>query len=311
MIPDIVTVGSMAVDSITTPAGEAPNCLGGAAVHGSIAASMFARVGLVGVVGTDYPQEGWDLLNARNIDISGVQQVSGETFFWKGSYSGDMGEAKSEVTRLNVFADFQPELPQDYRRAKYVFLANIHPSLQLSVLEQVEAPKLTMCDTMNFWISGTKDELTKVLGRVTVAFMNDAEIRQYTGENNVVKAARAVLDLGASAVVVKKGGNGAALYSRNGSSGLSFFSVPAYPMESLTDPTGAGDSFAGGFMGHLAKTDDISEANMRRAIVFGSVMASFNVQDFGVKRVARLTWPEVVERYRQFQGFTRFDDCDA
>jgi sugar/nucleoside kinase (ribokinase family) len=309
--PQVVTVGSMAIDSIRTPAGEAPNCLGGAAVHGSLAASYFAKVGLVGVVGRDYPEDAITMLENRGIDLAGVQRADGETFFWKGYYEYDMGEAHTEETRLNVFADFQPTLPEEYRGAPYVFLANIHPALQLSVLEQVRSPRLTMADTMNFWITGEKDTLIEVVKRVNVFFVNDAEARQLTGEMNLVQAARNILDLGPRAVIIKKGAHGAVMFTKDGDEdgplGMSYFSAPSYPLSALTDPTGAGDSFAGGFIGHIARTDDTSEANMRRAIIHGSVMASFNVEDFSVRRVRRLTLDEIRQRYRRFQGIVHFE----
>lgn len=310
LTPQVVTVGSMAIDSIRTPAGEAPNCLGGAAVHGSLSASFFARVGLVGVVGHDYPADAIAMLESREIDLTGVQHASGKTFFWQGYYEGDMGEAHSEVTDLNVFADFRPELPAPHRKAPFLFLANIHPALQLYVLEQMESPLLTMADTMNFWITGEKDTLTKVIQKVNVMFMNDAELRLYTGIQNVVKAARAILDLGPDAIIVKKGSNGAVMFSESGDAegplGMSFFSAPAYPIPSLTDPTGAGDSFAGGFIGYLAKAGDTSEASMRRGIIYGSVMASFNVEDFSMNRIRRLTWPEIEARFERFERIARF-----
>lgn len=309
--PQVVTVGSMAIDSIRTPAGDAPNCLGGAAVHGSLAASYFTKVGMVGVVGKDYPDEAISMLTGHGIDLSGVQHADGRTFFWKGYYEYDMAEAHSEETQLNVFADFQPELPAAYRKAPYVFLANIHPALQLSVLEQVESPRLTMADTMNFWIGGEKDTLTEVIRRVDILFVNDAEARQYTGAMNLVQAARNILDLGPHAVIIKKGAHGAVMFTKDadedGPLGMSYFSAPSFPLSALTDPTGAGDSFAGGFIGHIARTGDLSEANMRRAIIHGSVMASFNVEDFSVRRVSRLTPPEIRERYRAFQKIVHFE----
>lgn len=311
IIPQVVTVGSMAIDCIRTPYGEAPFCLGGAAVHGSISASFFARVGLVGVVGNDYPPDAIQMLTDRGIDLTGVQHAEGKTFFWRGYYEHDMSEAVTEETLLNVFADFSPDLPKAYRKAPFVFLANIHPALQLRVLEQVESPRLTAADTMNFWITGEKDTLTEVIRRVNVMFMNDAEIRQYTGLANVVQAARAILEMGPDAVIVKKGANGAAMFSTLGDNagplGMSYFSAPAYPLASLMDPTGAGDSFAGGFMGHIAQTNDTSEAGLRRAIIYGTVMASFNVEDFSMNRVRRLTWPEIDTRYGQMKRFVAFD----
>lgn len=309
--PQVVTVGSMAIDSIRTPAGDAPNCLGGAAVHGSLAASFFTQVGMVGVVGRDYPEDAVSMLRERGIDLAGVQHADGETFFWKGYYEYDMGEAHTEETRLNVFADFQPVLPDAYKNAPFVFLANIHPALQLSVLEQVNSPRLTMADTMNFWISGEKDALTEVIKRVNILFVNDAEARQYTGEMNLVQAARAIVDLGPDAVIIKKGAHGAVMFTKDGDEdgplGMSYFSAPSYPLSALTDPTGAGDTFAGGFIGHIARTGDISEENMRRAIIHGSVMASFNVEDFSVRRVRRLTPAEIRDRYRAFQRMVHFE----
>lgn len=300
----------MAIDSIRTPAGEAPNCLGGAAVHGSMSASFFATVGLVGVVGNDYPEDAIQMLTGRGIDLAGVQHADGKTFFWQGYYEGDMSEAHSEVTDLNVFANFRPELPAEYRKAPFVFLANIHPALQLNVLEQVESPRLTAADTMNFWITGERDTLTKVIQRVNVIFMNDAELRQYTGILNLVQAARTVLDLGPDAIIVKKGANGAVMFSKHGDPdgplGMAFFSAPAHLMASLVDPTGAGDSFAGGFIGYLAKAGDTSEAAMRRGIIYGSVMASFNVEDFSMNRIRRLTVPEIEARFERFEKIVRF-----
>lgn len=315
--PRVVTVGSMAIDSIRTPAGSAERVMGGAAVHGSLAASFFAPVGIVGVVGRDYPAQALDLLCARGIDLAGVERAEGETFFWKGYYEYDMSEAHTEETCLNVFADFRPTLPPTYRSAPFVFLANIDPELQLAVLEQVDHPRLTMCDTMNYWISSRLEALREVIRHVNVVFMNDAEIRQFVGavkpgsEMNLVRAAWAVLEMGPRAVIVKKGGHGAVMFApdADGSSpiGMDYFSAPAYPLANLTDPTGAGDSFAGGFIGHLASTGDVSLANMRRAIVYGSVMASFNVEDFSVRRVMRLTWDDIRHRYRAFQRIAHFE----
>jgi sugar/nucleoside kinase (ribokinase family) len=307
----------MAIDSIRTPVGQDEHCLGGAAVHGSMSASFFSKVGLVGVVGDDYPAEAVSMLEERGIDLSGVQHAAGKTFFWKGYYEFDMAEAHTEETCLNVFADFRPELPEHYREAPFVFLANIDPELQLNVLSQVRSPKLTMADTMNFWISSKLDALAEVVKRVDVVFMNDAEIRQFTSAlglssvTNVVKAARQVLDMGPQAVIVKKGSHGAAMFRKdadpNGPLGMSYFVAPAYPLSDYADPTGAGDSFAGGFVGTLARLNSTSDAAMRQAIIYGSVMASFNVEDFSVNRVRRLTMDEIHNRYRDFQRIVKFE----
>lgn len=310
-VPDVVCVGSMAIDSLRSPAGVAENVLGGAAVHGSMAASFFAKVGVVGVIGHDYPQDGLEMLQKHGVDLTGVHHADGKTFRWKGYYDYDLNEAHTEDTQLNVFADFRPELPDSYRKAPYVFLANIQPSLQLLVLDQIESPKLTMADTMNLWIQHEKETLTEVIRRVNVVFMNDAEIRQFTGALNIVHAARKVMDLGPRAVIVKKGEHGAVMFTEDTGEpspiGMDYFSAPAYPLAEVKDPTGAGDSFEGGFIGYLASTGNVSEANMRRAIVYGSVMASFNVEDFSMNRMRRLTREEICERYAAFKRIAFFE----
>lgn len=308
-VPQVVTVGSMAIDDLRTPAGSAPGCLGGAGVHGSLAASFFARVGVVGIVGSDYPPEAISLLESRGMDLSGVVRAEGKTFYWRGHYNDDMSEAITEDTQLNVFEQFQPDLPQAFRKAPYVFLANINPELQLNVLEQMESPRLTLCDSMNLWIDIKKDALTEVLKRVDVVLLNEAEVRMYTGKRDLFTAAEALLELGPRAVIVKKGANGSALFTPNGNGplGMGYFSAPAYPVTSLTDPTGAGDSFAGGFIGWLAGRGETSESAMRTAIVYGTVMASFNVEDFGVRRVSALSRDEIEDRFARMREFTRYD----
>jgi sugar/nucleoside kinase (ribokinase family) len=300
----VLVVGSVALDSVETPSGIAERALGGAATYSSVAASFFSPVRLVGVVGEDFPKEHVAYLISRGIDIRGLQTIpGGKTFHWKGSYEGDMNQANTIATELNVFKDFRPELPEDYRSSPYVFLANIDPDLQLQVLRQMTSLRLAACDTMNFWITGKRDALIEVLKRVNVAFMNDAEIRQLTGETNLARAAAKVHDLGPSHVIVKKGEHGAVMYC----SGTVCFMAASYPLTDIADPTGAGDSFAGGFMGHIARTGDLSEPNLRRAVIYGSTLASFNVQDFSLNRFKRLTVKEIDDRYEEFRRIVHFD----
>jgi sugar/nucleoside kinase (ribokinase family) len=299
----LLIVGSMALDSVRTPVGEVVDALGGAADYSSVAASFFAPVELVGVVGSDFPQEHLDFLSSRKIDLAGVQVVpGGKTFRWSGYYDFDLNMAHTLDTQLNVFAGFSPVLPDQFRSAKYLFLANIDPDLQLDVLGQVDNPKLTMCDTMNFWIEGKRASLIKVLERVDIAVLNDAEARQLTGVLSTVKAAKEIQKIGPTIVIIKKGEHGALLFH-----GGQHFSAPSFPLESIVDPTGAGDTFAGGFMGYIASKDDITEATMRKAVVFGSVMASFNVEDFSLNRMRSLNVKQIAERYRAFKDIAFFD----
>ena len=299
----VLIVGSMALDSVRTPSGEVKDALGGAADYSSVAASFFAPVRLVGVVGDDFPQEHLDFLASRNIDLAGVQAVAGgKTFRWAGYYDFDLNIAHTLDTQLNVFADFQPQLPSSYRQTPYVFLANIDPELQLEVLLQVDQPKLTVCDTMNFWIAGKPDALKEVLKRVDIAFMNEAEARQLTGEMSTIKAAKALQALGPKTVIIKKGEHGALLFH-----GDDHFAAPSYPLEEIADPTGAGDSFAGGFIGYVASQDDISLDTLRKAVVYGSVMASYNVEDFSLNRLRSLTPQDIATRYRAFHQISFFD----
>jgi hypothetical protein len=238
--------------------------------------------------------------------MQGLQTVEGKTFRWSGEYKFDMNVAETLDTQLNVFANFHPHLPDDYRGTRYVFLANIHPSLQLEVLDQVRQPKLVVMDSMNFWIDGSKPELTEVMRRADIVLLNDGEVRQFAGTPNLIRAGRSVLDLGPRAVVIKKGEHGALLISRDDD----VFVAPAFPQQDVRDPTGAGDSFAGGFVGYLASRDDTSPAAIRRAIVHGSAVASFTVEDFSVRRLEQLTSEDVLERYAQFRHLTRFTDED-
>lgn len=305
--PSVLIVGSMALDSVKTPTGEVVDALGGSADYASVAASFFSPVMIVGVVGDDFPAPHLELLASRGIDTAGVQIVQGgKTFRWSGYYDFDLNIAHTTLTALNVFAEFKPILPPVYRAAEFVFLANIDPELQLEVLNQVEKPLLKICDTMNFWITSKPDAVWDVLKRVDVAFLNDAEIRQLTGKSSIVKAAREVQKAGPRTVIVKKGEHGALLFD-----GDDHFSAPGYPLEDITDPTGAGDSFAGGFIGYLASRQDLDRTTFRRAVVYGSVLASFNVEDFSLNRLRTLTGAEIDARYRQFQNITHFEALAA
>ena len=298
----VLVVGSVALDNVKTPFGEVKDALGGAAVYSSIAASYFAPVRLVGVVGSDFPKKHVRFLSSRGIDISGVKSMPGKTFRWSGYYGFDLNQAHTLDTRLNVFEHFRPEIPEEYRNSKYVFLANIDPELQLQVLDQIKSPKLVVCDTMNFWIENKRDSLLEVLKRVNVVFMNDAEARQLCGTYSLIKAARQIRELGPPVVIIKKGEHGAVMVSND-----AYFAAPCYPVEEVVDPTGAGDSFAGGFIGYVASTDDISEGNLRKATIYGSTMASFNVQDFSLRRLASLTLDEIVTRYCEFKQIAYFE----
>ena len=301
---DILVVGSVAFDSVETPFGKAREVLGGSASYFSTSASYFAKPAMVAVVGDDFPEEHVEKFKSHGIDTRGIQTVKGgKTFRWVGRYDFDLNQAHTIDTQLNVFSDFKPELPEDYKKAEFVFLANIDPELQLEVLKQVENPKLVACDTMNFWIEGKKDELTELLGHVDLLVINEAEAREFAGEPSLVKAARKILDCGPGILIVKQGEYGAVMFN-----GKNVFSAPAYPLESIFDPTGCGDSFAGGLMGHLAATGDLSEANIRKAIILGSVMASFNVEAFSLERLSSLTTEDINVRYGEFKRLTHFED---
>lgn len=299
---DLVVVGSVALDSVTTPFGKVREVLGGSATYFSYAASFFTNVRLVATVGDDFPEEHLRLLKERGIDMTGLQVSRGRTFRWVGEYGFDLSEARTIDTQLNVFADFKPMLPSALKKTPFLFLANIAPELQLDVLRQMERPQLVALDTMNFWIQGRREALFRVLAEVDVLLVNDAEARQLVKEPNLIKAAREILKLGPRTVVVKRGEYGAVMVS-NGH----FFFVPAYPLESVFDPTGAGDTFAGGFMGYIAAQGVVDQATVRRAIVYGAVMASFTVEDFSLNRLSRLSTAEIERRYAGFQDLVRFD----
>ncbi len=299
----LLAVGSVAFDSVKTPLGEAEEVLGGSATYFSVSASFFTEVRLVAVVGEDFPQAHLDFLKSREIDLKGLEVAPGNTFRWRGEYGWDLNEARTLDTRLNVFESFRPNLPEDYLDSEYLFLANIDPELQMSVLEQLNAPELIALDTMNFWIEGKPGELREVLTRADILLINDSETRELAREPNIVRAARRILSWGPKAVVVKRGEYGALMFSEDG-----VFSAPAYPLEDIHDPTGAGDSFAGGFMGYLASTRNVSPPAIRQAIILGSVMASFNVEAFSLERFKSLTYPEVKERFREFKRLAHFEE---
>lgn len=297
----LLVVGSMALDSIETPFGKIKEGLGGSATHFSAAASFFAKVKLVAVVGRDFPEKYVDFLRSRGVDLKGLARAPGKTFRWSGRYKGDLNEAETLKTELNVFEDFQPELPEAYRRARFVFLANIDPDLQRRVAEQIRNPILVACDTMNFWIESKPRALRKTLSKVDILFINEGEAQQLAGEPNLFRAARKLLSMGPSTVVIKRGAYGALLFQKN-----HLFWAPAYPLETVKDPTGAGDSFAGGFMGYLSRRRELSPGRLRRAVVYGSIMASFCVEDFSLNRMRRVSSVEIQDRYKIFSKLTRF-----
>jgi sugar/nucleoside kinase (ribokinase family) len=300
----LLVVGSVALDSVETPFGVANDVLGGSANFFAAAASLFCNVQMVGVVGSDYPLGALDFLSERGVDLSGVEQVEGESFRWSGVYSYDLNSRETKETRLGVFADFKPRIPETFRQAEWVFLGNIHPDLQHDVLNQVDKPRFVAMDTMNFWINNpdTRDSLINLLGRIDLLMVNDTEARELTGDHNLLRAARWIHERGPSLVVVKKGEHGATLYCRD----FCFF-APGYPLEEVFDPTGAGDAFAGGFMGYLARCGEINGEDLRRAMVHGSALGSFAVEKFSVDRLRNLTATEVHERVRAFRDLTAFD----
>jgi sugar/nucleoside kinase (ribokinase family) len=299
----ILVVGSVAYDTVETPFGRAERVLGGSASFFAVAAAFFAPVNLVGVVGEDFGDAQLQAFKGRSIDLEGLERMRGKTFHWQGKYSYDLNSRDTVCTDLNVFEFFKPKIPARYRASRHVFLGNIDPVLQLEVLEQVEKPRIVACDTMNFWISGKPEELRRTLKRVDVLLINDAEARQLSGEWNVVKAARAIRTMGPRTLVIKKGEHGVLMFSGEGS-----FAAPAYPLESVFDPTGAGDTFAGGFLGYLAGSPHHDEAVLRRAVIMGSTLASFCVEAFSLDRLLTLTRAEIDERFRLFKRLTHFEE---
>ena len=300
----VLVVGSVALDSVETPFGKADEVLGGSANYFAASASHQTPVQLVGVVGSDYPMEKLEPLKARGIDFAGLETAQGESFRWRGRYRHDLNSAETLETRLGVFSHFRPKIPAQFRSADFVFLANIDPRLQLEVLGQVERPKLVACDTMNFWIESRRADLLELIGKVDLITLNDGEARQLTEKANLVHAAKWILDRGPKTVLIKKGEHGAFMFTQS-----SVFFAPAYPLESVFDPTGAGDSFAGGFMGWLARTGDLSEANMRRAVIVGSAMGSFVVEGFSLKRLLEISREDIEKRVADFHQLVSFDQA--
>ncbi len=302
----LLVVGSVALDSLETPFGRREDVLGGSASYFSACASFYGPTRMVAVVGEDFPEEHVRFFRSRGVDVAGLVRRPGRTFRWKGRYEFDLNTAHTLETQLNVFATFRPELPEDYRDSEYVFLGNIDPDLQRAVLEQVRAPRFVACDTMNFWIDSKRESLLRTLKKVDLLFVNDAEARQLAGEHNVVKAARRILSLGPRSVVVKRGEYGALFFS-----GEEVFAACAVPLPAVFDPTGAGDSFAGGFMGYVARSRREDTPTLRRAIVLGSVLASFTVEQFSLDRLRTLTPEEIRGRYSEARRLAHFDDIEV
>ncbi len=297
----ILVVGSIGFDTIETPQGRATDVLGGAAMYFAVAASYFAPIRLVAVVGDDFPDTERAFLASRGIDLQGLEVRRGATFRWVGRYHEDMNVRDTLDLQLNVFGAFEPVLPRSYQETAFVFLANIHPGLQANVLDQLTRPRLVACDTMNHWIESARDDLGRLLRRVQLLVINDEEARLLSGERNTVRAARRILEMGPESVIIKRGEYGAIHFAPD-----SVFAVPAYPLEVVFDPTGAGDTFAGGLMGYLAATGDVSAVGVRKGIVYGSVLASYTVEDFSINRLRRLDRDQIEHRYRQFVSLTEF-----
>jgi sugar/nucleoside kinase (ribokinase family) len=301
----VLVVGSLALDTIETPFGSVQDALGGSAVYISTAASyFFSPIRLVGVVGGDFPKGGLALLEEKNVDLEGLEIIpDGSTFRWSGRYHYDLNERDTLATDLNVFEAFEPKVPDKYRKSRIVCLGNIDPELQLRVLDQVENPRIVVCDTMNYWIERKNAELLETLKQINVLILNDSEARLLSREPNLIKAAKVIRGMGPEVVIIKKGEHGALLLTEK-----MVFAAPAYPMENIFDPTGAGDSFAGGLVGWLARTDDMSEENLKRSVIYGSTLASFCVEQFGVDGLRDLTYLQIQDRFRSFRELSRFDE---
>ena len=299
----VLVVGSVALDSVETPFGKADEVLGGSGTFFAASASHFTPVQLVGVVGSDSPVQKLEALRARGVDLGGLEQADGESFRWRGRYRHDLNSAETLETRLGVFSHFRPKIPEAFRQAPFVFLANIDPRLQLEVLKQVERPRLVACDTMNFWIESRRADLIELLKHVDVLLLNDGEARQLTEQSNLVKAARWILERGPKHVVIKKGEHGAFMFT-----GSTVFFAPAYPLEDVFDPTGAGDSFAGGFIGYLARSGKLDEAHLRRAVVYGSTMGSFAVERFSIGRLLEIGPTDIRSRLEEFRRLVAFEE---
>ncbi|MGH9471084.1 MAG: PfkB family carbohydrate kinase [Terriglobia bacterium] len=298
----LLVVGSVAFDSIRTPYGHAEEIAGGSATYFSVAASYFAPVNVVAVVGEDFGDAQMQIFRGRCINTQGLEKASGKTFRWRGAYTGVMDEARTLETQLNVFQSFAPKIPAAYLESEFVFLGNIDPALQLHVRKQLPNARLVACDTMNYWIQGKPEELKKTLAAVDALVINEGEARMLSGSENLRRAAAGIQQLGPGILIVKRGEHGACLFKDH-----SIFFAPAFPLEQVHDPTGAGDTFAGGFMGYLARTGDLSEPALRRALVYGSVMASFAVEEFGLSRLLRIQPEEIETRFKEFKAMTNFD----
>ena len=305
----ILVVGSVAFDNITTPSGSVENILGGAATHFALAASFFTEVRVVAVVGDDFTAEHENVLKKRGIDTRGIERASGKTFRWGGRYTDNLNEAKTDFTDLNVFEQFQPKIPKEYADTQFLFLANIHPSLQAAVRHEMDGVRLTGGDTMNFWINKTPRELAEMLKLVNVLLINDTEAKMIAHETNLPRAAQKVLAMGPQALVIKHGEYGATIFFREGAFGIGRhpFRAPSLPIEEVKDPTGAGDSFAGGFMGYIASQGDINREVLKRALFYGGVMGSFTVERFGTKRLQELTREEIDARFQVFRELTHLE----
>lgn len=301
----LLIVGSLGLDTVETPFDKVVDALGGSSTYISLAASYFTGpIHIVGVIGDDFPEKFINLLEEQNIDLSGLQKVEGgKTFRWSGKYHYDLNTRDTLFTELNVLEKFDPIIPDDLKKSRFICLGNIDPSLQIKVLDQLECPRFVVCDTMNYWIEGKKDELLKLLPRVNVLIINDSEARLLAHEPNLFKASKIIRDLGVEILIIKKGEHGALLFTED-----IIFSAPAYPLEFINDPTGAGDSFAGGFIGYLHKTQDLSAENMKRAVIYGSTMASFCVEEFSTKGLENISYLRIQDRFREFQTISKFDE---
>lgn len=302
----VLIVGSIALDSLKTPYGERDNVLGGSLSYASVASRMFSPVNIVGIVGDDFPQEHLDFFKERNINTDGLKISNEGTFRWKGYYEGDMSQAVTVDTQLNAFANFNPVLTPEYAESDYVFLGNIHPALQLNILNQIDGAKFTMMDTMNLWINETRETLLKVINRVDLVLLNEGEARMLCNTSNLVEAAQRVLTMGPKYVIIKKGEHGALMFSKKGD----IFASPAYPLNEVKDPTGAGDTFAGGLIGCLAKLGDINSENIRQSIVAGTVLASFTTQDFSLDKLKTVTEVDMLKRFDEMQNLTSFKSIE-
>lgn len=299
----ILVVGSVALDNVETPFGQGKDLLGGSALYFSYAASFFTKVKMIGVIGEDFPKEYIELLQKKDIDTQGLEIKNGKTFRWAGQYSYDLSNRKTLSIDLNVFSDFHPHVPENYKDSEYLFLANIDPDLQEEILNQIKKPKMVICDTMDHWIQDKKNSLMKLLKKIDILMLNEGELRQLCEEHNIIKCIRIILQAGIKIVVVKKGEHGVIMVSPD-----FHFATIGYPLEDVYDPTGAGDVFGGGFAGYLDKTNNINEDNLKRAIIYGSVMASFNVEDFSFNRLLTLTKDEIEDRFKEFKKLTHFEE---